>query len=255
MVEAGRRCDAAGGGPRRLGRAGPRKVRAGSCNRPAFYPAGSPFPGTGGRLVNYRDPTIGMWLLSLFLAVRPLRAEEAPFAAQAVEQLKTGNARFASDKLAAKDIGTDRRQDLAKGQTPFAVILTCAGSRVAPERVFDQGLGDLFVLRVAGNVAAPAVLGSIEYAVEHLHTPLIVVMGHESCGAVKAAIDGGHLEGNLGTLIRQVHPGRDLPKDPKAGLDVGVKNNVLVQTRLLTVESAGLKEVAQSKRVGGGPAV
>jgi uncharacterized protein (TIGR03000 family) len=104
-------------------------------------------------------------------------------------------------------------------------------------------------------VADPAVLGSIEYAVEHLHSPLIVVMGHENCGAVKAAIDGGHLEGNLGTLIHQVRPGRDLPKDPKAGLEAGVKNNVLYQTRLLTEKSAVLREFARSKRVEIVPAV
>src|SRR5260370_28352899 len=145
MVEAGRRCDAAGGGPRRLGRAGPRKVRAGRCTNPAFCPAGSPFPGTGGPLVNYRHHTIGIWLVSLFLAVPPLRAEEAPFAAQALEQLKTGNARFASDKLAANDIGSDRRPELAKRQKPLAVILPSPDSPIAPDLAFYHGLSDLLV--------------------------------------------------------------------------------------------------------------
>ncbi len=202
-----------------------------------------------------RYRTLGLWLAVLFLAVPFARSEEAPSGAKALEQLKAGNSRFTSDKPGAKNLGTDRRQELAKGQKPFAIILTCADSRVAPELVFDQGLGDLFVLRVAGNVADPAVLGSIEYAVEHLHSPLIIVMGHESCGAVKAAIDGGHLEGNLGALIQMVQVGKDLPKDAKAGFDMGVKNNVLTQTRLLTEKSAVLKEFAHSKRVEIVPAV
>ncbi len=101
-----------------------------------------------------------------------------------------------------------RRALLAKGQHPHAVILSCADSRVAPELLFDQGLGDLFVLRVAGNISDPFVLGSIEYAVEHLHAPLIVVLGHESCGAVAAALTKVDFPGNLGTLIKEVHVGK-----------------------------------------------
>ena len=86
------------------------------------------------------------------------------------------------------------------------MILTCADSRVAPEIVFDQGLGDLFVIRVAGNIAPPAEVASIEYAVEHLHTPLVVVMGHQSCGAVGAAIEGGEAPGHLPALIDSIRP-------------------------------------------------
>src|SRR5439155_1280302 len=131
--------------------------------------------------------SVGAVILALFLVGR-VRAEAPVTGAQALERLKAGNTRFAADKSNPKNIGKDRRAVLAKGQHPFAVVLTCADSRVAPELVFDQGLGDLFVLRVAGNIADPFVLGSIEYAVEHLHTPLIVVLGHESCGAVAAAL-------------------------------------------------------------------
>ncbi|HEX5270033.1 MAG TPA: carbonic anhydrase, partial [Gemmataceae bacterium] len=187
----------------------------------------------------------------VLLALAPAaRAQEKPLTgAQALERLKAGNVRFAADKAAPKDVGKDRRQELAKGQHPFALVLTCADSRVAPELVFDTGLGDLFVLRIAGNVADPGELGSIEYAVEELGVPLIVVMGHESCGAVKAAIDGGHLEGNLATLIKMVDPGKGLPADAKAALEAGVKNNVLAQTRLLTEKSKVIKEMADSKRV------
>src|SRR5205085_10520354 len=136
--------------------------------------------------------------------------------------LKEGNGRFAAGKLAVKDVGAQRRATLAKGQHPFAVVLACADSRVPPELVFDQGLGELFVLRVAGNLADPFVLGSIEYAVEHLHTPLIVVLGHENCGAVAAALTKAAFPGNLGTLVKEVHVGKNLPMERAAALPAAV---------------------------------
>ncbi|MDH4100424.1 MAG: carbonic anhydrase, partial [Nitrospirota bacterium] len=105
------------------------------------------------------------------------------------------------------DLSDARRHELAAGQHPFAIIVSCSDSRVPPEHVFDQGLGDLFVIRVAGNVVEPVELGSIEYAAEHLHTKLIVVLGHEKCGAVKAAIDtGGHAPGNIGAILKNIAP-------------------------------------------------
>jgi carbonic anhydrase len=181
----------------------------------------------------------------------PLQAQEkAPTGEEALQRLKQGNARFAADKLdQKKDISAKRRGDTAKGQQPFAIILGCADSRVPPELVFDQGLGDLFVVRVAGNVINPANLGSIEYAVEHFKVPLIVVLGHESCGAVEAAIAGGELPGNIAKLIKEVQPGKDLPKDKTAALAVGVKNNALEQAARLTQQSTILKDFAASKRV------
>jgi carbonic anhydrase len=99
-----------------------------------------------------------------------------------------------------------RRKELIAGQHPFAVILGCADSRVPPELLFDQGMGDLFVIRVAGNIVDDAILGSIEYAVEHLGTKLIVVLGHEKCGAVSAAVQGGDAPGHLKTLIDSIRP-------------------------------------------------
>jgi len=172
-----------------------------------------------------------------------------PTGLKALQRLKAGNARFAADKPSTRDVGKSRRAELAKGQKPFAIVLACADSRVTPELIFDQGLGDLFVLRLAGNVVEPAVLGSIEYAVEHLHTPLVVVLGHESCGAVKAAVDGGKVEGNLGWLIERVHPGKAVPKDPKAALAACIKNNAIYQAQQLSAQSKVIKEFLDAKRV------
>src|SRR5262249_18275080 len=113
----------------------------------------------------------------------------APVAAEAaLQRLKDGNLRFASGKLQREHQDLRRVKELAAGQHPFATILGCSDSRVGPEVVFDRGLGDVFIARVAGNVVSTEVLGSIEYAALHLHTKLFVVLGHEDCGAVKAAL-------------------------------------------------------------------
>jgi len=123
-----------------------------------------------------------------------------------LEALKEGNARFANGKSVQKADHSADREQLAKGQRPFAVVLCCSDSRVAPEILFDQGLGDLFVIRNAGNVVDEDVLGSIEYAVEHLHSPLVVVLGHSSCGAVTATCQGGDLPGHIKTIAERIKP-------------------------------------------------
>ena len=109
-------------------------------------------------------------------------------AQQALERLMAGNKRFVSGQVTATHRDLSRRDEIAKGQHPIAIIVCCSDSRVPPEMVFDVGMGDIFVVRVAGNVLDPIALGSIEYAAEHLHAPLVVVMGHERCGAVTAAL-------------------------------------------------------------------
>jgi carbonic anhydrase len=172
-----------------------------------------------------------------------------PTSDAAWKRLREGNARFVSDMPAPRDISRQRRATLARGQRPFAAVLTCADSRVAPELVFDQGLGELFVLRMAGNVADAGVIGSIEYAVEHFRCPLVVVLGHESCGAVQAAVEHADVHGNLGTLIEQVHVGTKLPDDPKAALAAAVRNNVLYHASELTYKSTVLKDFASSGRI------
>lgn len=110
-------------------------------------------------------------------------------ARQALQKLIAGNARFTKGKAIHPNQSLRRVEAVAGQQTPYAVVLTCADSRVSPELLFDAGIGDLFVLRVAGNIVDETLLGSVEYAVEHLGTPLVVVLGHENCGAVKAAIE------------------------------------------------------------------
>jgi len=129
-----------------------------------------------------------------------------PTAESALAELKAGNTRHAAHKYTHPHQTASRMTSLAGGQDPHAIILSCADSRVPPEIVFDRGLGDLFTVRVAGNIAGDAEIASIEYAVEHLHVPLLVVLGHESCGAVGAAIEGGEAPGHLGTLVTAIQP-------------------------------------------------
>ena len=123
-----------------------------------------------------------------------------------IERLKAGNKRFVTDATEGKLRDQARRADLTGGQKPWAIILSCADSRVAPELAFDTGLGELFVLRVAGNIANTDTIASIEYAVANIGSPVIVVLGHQSCGAVTAALAGGDNGYNLNHLLAQITP-------------------------------------------------
>ena len=124
----------------------------------------------------------------------------------ALNHLKEGNARFISGDLTPKNDYAALREKLSASQHPFAVVLCCSDSRVSPEIIFDQKLGDLFVIRNAGNIVDEEVLGSIEYAVEHLETPLVVVMGHAVCGAVTATCQGDDLPGHILDLVKRIRP-------------------------------------------------
>ncbi len=123
-----------------------------------------------------------------------------------IQRLIDGNARFVADKLDGKLQDSSRRSELTSGQDPYAIILSCADSRVVPEFAFDTGLGELFVIRVAGNVANTETIASIEYAVAHIGTSVIVVLGHQNCGAVTAAIQGGNNGHNLNQLLSHITP-------------------------------------------------
>lgn len=152
----------------------------------------------------------------------------------ALSMLQAGHRRFLSDGGGQPDRSAARREALTLGQHPFAVVVTCADSRVAPEHVFDVGLGDLFVVRVAGNVLNDDVLASVEYAAAHTGAPLVVVLGHSQCGAVKAAAEHGDdapLSPALRALVERIEPAiaeaKRTTKLPEALLDAAVRANVL----------------------------
>ncbi|MEQ8155955.1 MAG: carbonic anhydrase [Clostridiaceae bacterium] len=164
------------------------------------------------------------------------RTEIITSAKDAKQLLEDGNKRFVSGNVLNKNISDTRRKDLsANGQHPFAVVVGCSDSRVAAEEIFDQGLGDIFVVRDAGNVIDPIVLGSIEYGAEHLGSPLIVVLGHEKCGAVKATVDGGEAAGSIDSIVEKIKP--SLEKVKAAGTasadlaekttDENIKNSIV----------------------------
>ena len=147
-------------------------------------------------------------LLAGFLAIQGAFAQAtAPSPDTAMQMLKDGNHRFASEARVMPNLDATRRQTVAKeGQKPYATILTCSDSRVPPEHIFDAGLGDLFVVRVAGNVADTDEIGTIEYGVEHLKTPFVLVMGHSNCGAVTAVVKGDKVEGSIPALVSKILP-------------------------------------------------
>ncbi|THF83952.1 carbonic anhydrase [Deinococcus sp. KSM4-11] len=158
----------------------------------------------------------------------------------AIQALKDGNARFFSGQVARPEIGANERRAHIMGQTPYAAVLACSDSRVPVELVFDQGLGQLFVVRVAGNVVGEAGLGTLEYAIEHLDVHLIMVMGHEGCGAVAAALlpeeKIAQEPENLQALIRRIQPSvANLPaiRDKKARMREAVLNNIRLQAKIL----------------------
>ena len=128
--------------------------------------------------------------------------QHAPTSDSVLAWLKSGNNLFVHGEFNLMGIDSSLRIELSKAQHPKAVILTCSDSRVAPELIFDKGLGDLFVIRVAGNISDDAVVGSIEYAVEHLHTSLVVVMGHKNCGAIAAAVADQQKPNEINNHIR-----------------------------------------------------
>lgn len=143
-----------------------------------------------------------------------------------IDRLKEGNKRFVADKLDGKLQDSIRRDHLTSGQSPFAIVLSCADSRVVPELAFDTGLGEIFVVRVAGNIANTDSIASIEYAVAHLGTQVIVVLGHESCGAVTAAVAGGDNGYNLNHLLAQIAPAVAQTKDT-SDITAVVKTNAV----------------------------
>ncbi|UFS69904.1 carbonic anhydrase [Geomonas sp. RF6] len=176
---------------------------------------------------------------------------------EALQKLLDGNKSYVANKLgtcAATD--TQARQKLAKSQHPYAVILSCSDSRVPPELIFDKSVGEIFVVRVAGNVPDPIVIGSIEYATEHLGSPLIMVLGHERCGAVKATVDAkGKPEGNIGAIVKEILPNAKKAKQISKGksaeevVECAVELNAKAVAAALTKRSKVLAEQVKEGKV------
>jgi carbonic anhydrase len=171
----------------------------------------------------------------------------------ALKMLKDGNTRYATSAVRPRHYRAERPA-LTKGQKPYAIVLSCADSRVPPEIVFDESLGRLFVIRVAGNVAGPDEIASIEYAAEHVGTRLLLVLGHASCGGVAAAMSPEDPTVNLATLLKDIRPAVDAAK--AKGADAAhlsaeaVKENVRLQLKNVTARSELLKKLVDEGKFG-----
>ena len=158
-------------------------------------------------------------------------------ARQSLAKLKAGNAKYLTATTNPGNISVSiRKQTATQGQTPYAVIICCSDSRVVPEAIFSTGIGELFVIRVAGNVIDNTELGSIEYAVGHLHTPLVVLLGHTQCGAIATALSG-HADGHALSLVDKIHLGIGEEKDPTAASKLNVLYGIDVIKKLSHVHA------------------
>jgi len=204
--------------------------------------------------------TLGLLLITCALGPDSGYAEthnaEGVSSKAAIDRLRTGNQAYVLGKLDSSHWTVSRRVEVSTGQTPFASVLTCADSRVPPELIFNQGLGDLFVVRIAGNVSARAALGSLEYAAEHLGSRLVVVMGHTACGAVKAALGApapAKLEPaqlNLESLLSAIRPALNRPVTEKSDpVTEAVYSNVEQAIQDTLKDSPVLAELVRSKKI------
>lgn len=176
----------------------------------------------------------------------------------ALKMLKAGNERYATSTVNPRHYRAERPK-LTKGQRPYAIVLSCADSRVPPELVFDESLGRLFVIRVAGNVAGPDEIASIEYAAEHVGTRFLLVLGHASCGGVAAAMSPEDPTPNLATLLKEIRPAVNAAKAKGADKEhlpaEAVKENVRLQLRNVTARSEVLMKMVAEGRFGTAGAV
>jgi carbonic anhydrase len=178
----------------------------------------------------------------------------APSADEALARLLAGNERFVREAVRKSGPPRESLAELARGQRPYATILGCSDSRVPPEWVFDAGLGELFVIRVAGNVFSPEVAGSLQYAGSHLETPLFMVLGHEGCGAVHAALESKYEGAQYGSRIQillqsiiPVLPELDARLTPQEQLALAVEANVRSTVHLIVTSPEGQKRVAEGR--------
>src|SRR6187399_1073086 len=173
---------------------------------------------------------------------------------EALARLVAGNGRFLRGEARFPTVQKEVLAELTRGQRPFATIIGCSDSRVPPELVFDASFGELFIVRVAGNVISPEVMGSLQYAGVHLHTPLFVVLGHEGCGAVQAALHarehGNRERSRIALLLENIIPGLEKVRgnpDPEALLDAGVEANVRWSMKQLLASPEGQARLRERK--------
>jgi carbonic anhydrase len=167
---------------------------------------------------------------------------------EVITRLKDGNRRFMEDRLEPKPMDSPRRAELVGGQKPWAIILSCADSRVVPEAIFNTGMGDLFVVRVAGNVANTSSIASMEYAVAHLGSPVLMVLGHQHCGAVIAAVQGGDDGPNINHLLAHIKPAMENAGEG-ATVDEIIRKNIEITAKTLLELSPIIKRAVEEREL------
>jgi carbonic anhydrase len=199
-------------------------------------------------------------IASSILTALAIASSAAPkqSADDALKNLLDGNKRFINNNHRHTNDSIETVKTLASGQSPYAIILTCSDSRLPPELLFDTGIGEVFVVRVAGNTTDQVILGSVEYAAEHLGTPLVMVLGHEKCGAVKATVEAkGKADGNIGSIVKGIAPAyqkalaannKGTAKDSQFVEAVADANIALVKANL-TKQSTVLKHLVDAKKL------
>jgi len=210
-----------------------------------------------------RKLTVFMALAGALLSGTTAMASSAASAIspdKALKLLLDGNKKFAASgslENLKKKSKPEIRKNLAKGQHPYAIVLTCSDSRLPAEIIFDKGLGEIFVARVAGNIAPAEVLGSIEYGIEHLGAPLVLVLGHSKCGAVKATYDThkagavATVEPNINSLVKAIDPAvtAALAHNPKADVEECVAENIKLVAEKLETDSKIIKEFKEAGKI------
>jgi len=205
------------------------------------------------------SPTTTTATTTVTLPAEPPIATESPRpnisdAELGLTELKQGNLRFVEARMMHPDQSPETRLSVSKSQSPFAIVLSCSDSRLPPEVIFDQGLGDLFVVRVAGNIVDPAGMGSIEYAVGHLGTPLIVALGHQNCGAVSATIKARQPpfeepHGAVASLITAITPAVEVAEKQPGDLLINAIKANIDQSRDQILQNKELKSALDSGKL------
>src|SRR6478609_2538694 len=193
--------------------------------------------------------------INLFFSCRQKQQDNQDNILAPLDRLKAGNQKFVSGYPIHPHETLNRIRELKKGQNPFAVIVSCSDSRIPPELIFDQGLGDVFSIRTAGNIIGEYELGSIEYAVEHLHSKLIVVLGHENCGAIQAYASSSnemHNDNHIQSLVNYIaseEEERIIPDSLRSNIDILVKANISHGVSLLKSSIPVLKPLVDKNEI------